>query len=126
MIRGKRGRAIAVWLGLFAFFVQSLVPVLVGAEISVATSGGENSVFEHCPNLPPHEGAPGKSGHHDDDGCLCPICVALHASPAFTTPGPMAVPVPARFERVATAAPVHQSPPLLAVTPYRSRAPPLG
>jgi hypothetical protein len=126
MASRRQGRAIAAGLGLFAFFLQSLIPLLVAAEISLAARAGEHSVFELCSVVHPHEGAPAKSGHHDSDGCLCPICVALHASPAFTAPDALALPVPARFERVATSAPLHHAPRLLASAPYRSRAPPLG
>jgi hypothetical protein len=132
MATRRQGRAIAAWLGLFAFFVQSVIPLLVAAEISLAANAGEHSVFELCPMGHVHgvadhrRGGPGKS-QGDDDGCgLCPICLALHASPVFTAPAIAALPVPVVHAIVTAAVAPHQIPRLVATSAYRSRAPPLG
>lgn len=128
MVSRRQGRAIAAWLGLFAFFLQSLIPLLVAAEVSLAANSGEHSVFELCPMGHVHGGTdqPGKS-HGDDDGCgLCPICLALHASPAFTAPAIAALPVPIVRAIVTAAVAPHQIPRLVATAAYRSRAPPFG
>ncbi|HUC63979.1 MAG TPA: DUF2946 domain-containing protein [Stellaceae bacterium] len=132
MISRRQSRAIAAWLGLFAFFLQSLIPLLVAAEISLAANAGEHSVFELCPMGHVHGAAdqhPGGSGKSqgDDDGCgLCPICLALHASPVFTAPAVAALPVPIVHAIVTAAVAPHQIPRLVATAAYRSRAPPLG
>jgi hypothetical protein len=128
MMSRRQGRAIAAWLGLFAFFIQSLIPLLVAAEISLAANAGEHSVFELCPMGHVHGTAdqPGKS-HGDDDGCgLCPICIALHASPVFTAPAISALPVPVVHAIVTEAIAPHQIPRFVATAAYRSRAPPLS
>jgi hypothetical protein len=129
MMSRRQGRAIAAWLGLFAFFLQSLIPLLVAAEISLAANAGEHSVFcsvVHVHGAADHPGGPGKSPV-DDDGCgLCPICIALHASPVFTAPAVAALPVPIVHAIVTAAIVPHQIPRFVATAAYRSRAPPFG
>ena len=131
MVWRRQGRAIAAWLGLFAFFLQSAIPLLVAAEISLAASAGEHSVFELCPmghihGVAGHTGGPGKSQGDGDDGGLCPICIALHASPVFTAPAAAALPVPVSHDIVTAAAASRPAPRLVALRAYRSRAPPFG
>jgi hypothetical protein len=131
MVWRRQGRAIAAWLGLFAFLLQSVVPLLVAAEISLAASAGEHSVFELCPmghvhGVAGHPGGRGKSQGDDDDGGLCPICIALHASPVFTAPAAAALPVPVSHDIVTAPAASRPAPRLVALSAYRSRAPPFG
>jgi hypothetical protein len=129
MVWRRQSRAIAAWLGLFAFVLQSVIPLLVAAEISLAAGAGEHSVFELCPMGHVHgihTGAPGKPDQQNDSGALCPICVALHASPVFTAPAAAALPVPVFHEIVTAPAASRPAPRLVALRAYRSRAPPLG
>jgi len=131
MTSRRQGRAIAAWLGLFAFFLQSAIPLLVAAEISLAASAGEHSVFELCPmghvhGVAGHGGGPGKSQGDGDDGGLCPICIALHANPVFTAPAIAGLPVPIVHAIVTAAVAPHQIPRFVATSAYRSRAPPLA
>src|SRR5579864_7097770 len=111
---GRQRRAFAAWLGLCALALQALVPLLVAAEISLAARSGDHDVFELCVFGQVHDSghtdAPGKTDH-DDGGTICPICVALHASPVYTAPAAPALLLP---------------PPAAVVAAYRSRAPPLG
>ncbi len=135
MRRSKQRSAIAGWLGLLALAIQAALPLVIAVEISLAAGAGKDSVFELCEYghlhaVAPHDAddAPGTPHHHHDgdDGAICPICIALHASPVFTAPASLALPLPVVRE-IATALPeMRRAPPLLALTAYRSRAPPLG
>jgi DUF2946 family protein len=128
MRRRRQRRRLAAWLSLFALALQALVPLLVAGEISLAARSGDHSVFELCAFGHVHgRDVPGKAtGHDEDGGTVCPICVALHAAPVFTPATAASLPVPAfrGIEIAATATPL--PPRLVAQTAYRSRAPPLG
>lgn len=125
--------ALAAWLGLLALAIQSLVPALVAAEIEfVARETGEN-VFTLCvfghPDLVAHrsDSKSSDSSHDSDDqGTVCPICIALHASAPFTPAIPAALPLP--LDRPLDAVAVAAAPAAKNVftLAYRSRAPPLG
>src|SRR5689334_16878144 len=100
-MRGRRLQRVAAWLGLVAFAIQAIVPLLVAAEIGLADRAGRHSIFELCAFghvhvVDPDGSLPGKSGGkgHEDLGAVCPICVALHAAPAFTAPVLVALPLP--------------------------------
>jgi hypothetical protein len=128
--RRKPRRAVAAWLGLFALVLQTLVPLLVAGEIADAAKAGDHSVFELCLfghlHQGPPAGAPGGDRHSGDAGDLCPLCVALHASPVFTTPTVAALPLPA-VQAIGTPLPPHQrSAGRIASAASRSRAPPNG
>lgn len=128
---GRRLQRVAAWLGLLAFAVQAVVPLLVAAEIGLAARSGTRSIFELCAYGHIHAvnhdaSSPGKSGdqgHHDDD-TICPICVALHAAPVFTAASLVALPLPVSggIDAPAIATTATPRPPALAA--YRSRAPP--
>jgi hypothetical protein len=130
----RQRNAVAAWLGLFALGLQALVPLLVAAEITVAGKAGDHSVFELCLFGHPHgaapsdaAGAPGSADqHHTDHGDLCPICIALHASPLFTAPAAAPLPLPALEDVAPVLTPRHGALRLLALAAYRSRAPPNG
>jgi hypothetical protein len=132
--RRKQRRAVAACIGLFALVLQTLVPLLVAGEFAAAAKAGDHSVFELCLFGHVHEvvppdatGAPGTADRHGRGaGDLCPICIALHASPVFTTPTVAALPLPALQEIAAALPPQQQSAGFLAAAAYRSRAPPLG
>jgi hypothetical protein len=129
----KRPRiAFAAWLGIFALAIQALIPALLAAEIEIAGQEHGASVFTLCAfghlHVADHHGAPdGKDTpqHGDDLGAPCPICIALIASPAFTAPPLVALPLPLA-SAIASLAPIdgQEAPVRLATTAYRSRAPP--
>ena len=135
--RLKRG-AFAGWLAVMALSIQALIPALLAAEISVADTGS-GGLFTFCAyghlHVATHHHEGSASPHHSHDGdtdegeggaALCPICVALLASPVFTAAPAVFLPLPASrpIEVVAT---VEAS---FTVTSfhsaYRSRAPPVG
>jgi Protein of unknown function (DUF2946) len=136
MRRLKRS-AFAGWLAVIALSIQALIPALLAAEISVADTGS-GGLFTLCAyghlHVAPHHhegsGSPHDSHEGDNDegegGALCPICVALLASPVFTAAPAVFLPLPASrpvavvpaFEAAFTVASFHGS--------YRSRAPPFG
>lgn len=124
MRRRARRRSIA-WLALVALAIQALLPLLLGAELAAIAKSGDREVFELCAFGHIHLGGDGHGQSDREHATLCPICVALQASPAFTAPAPAALPLP-------TVVPIRVSLPLLAVAPrhvvlpaYRSRAPPI-
>ena len=127
MRRRLRRKSIA-WLGLLALLIQALLPLVVGAEVAVIAKSGDHALIELCAfgHLHVDHDTDGRPGHHHHSDDLCPICVALQASPAFTTPAPTVLPLPSAtpIRVAATVAPV--APRLLAFTAYRSRAPPIG
>ena len=132
MRRGRQLRRLAAWLGMVALLVQVLVPALLAAEINLAQEEHGQSVFTLCAfghvhlGVPGDNTAPADAGHHDDAGALCPICLALLASPAFTAPPSVGLPLPVAV-RLEVFVPVPSRPPTTAVaTVYRSRAPPVG
>jgi hypothetical protein len=128
----RQRRTVAGWLGLVALAVQAFLPLLVAAEISAAASAGDRSVFELCAFGHVHAAQPGDetpatpASHDESDGKLCPICIALHAGPAFTAPPPLALQLPAPPPAAFSLPARQQAPPVLALTAYRSRAPPIG
>lgn len=135
MRRLKRS-AFAGWLAVIALSIQALIPALLAAEINVADSGS-GGLFTLCAyghlHLATHHHEAGSSDHpYEGDqgegwaGALCPICVALLASPIFTATPPVFLPLPqSRPIEV-----VGDSDPSFAVASfqafYRSRAPPFG
>ena len=131
----KRPRiAFAAWLGIIALAIQALIPALLAAEIEIAGQEHGASVFTVCAfghlHVADRNGAPdGKdTPQHDDElGAPCPICIALIASPAFTAPPQIALPLPVASAIDALAPNDGQEAPVrLATTAYRSRAPPIG
>jgi hypothetical protein len=130
--RGRQRNAVAACVGLFALLLQTLVPLLIAGEIAAAAKAGDHSVFELCLYGHPHRvgppadaGAPGDADkHHSDHGDLCPICLALHASPVFTAPVVAALPLPAVRAGAPLLLPQRGAPHLIAIAGYRSRAPP--
>jgi hypothetical protein len=125
--------AFAAWLGIVALAIQALIPALLAAEIEIAGQQGAG-VFTLCAFGHIHVGtAPdqqdGKHSPQQDDelGIPCPICIALIASPAFTAPPQVALPVPLASTLDALAPSDGQEAPVrLAATAYHSRAPPVG
>ncbi len=127
-MRRRRRRISVAWLGLIALLIQALLPLMLGAEVAAIAKSGDRELLEFCAFGHLHVGSDGhgrSDGDHRPD-TLCPVCVALQASPVFTAPAPAALPPPtANPIRVATSAAV-VAPRLLAFTGYRSRAPPVG
>ena len=130
----KRSRiAFAAWLGIVALAIQALIPVLLAAEIEIAGKERGASVFTLCAFghlhvATPHDETGGKGTPQPDEGVSapCPICIALIASPAFTAPPQIALPLPVAGAVAALAPSDRQAPPRLVATAYRSRAPPIG
>ena len=131
--RKRLRSAFAAWLGIFALAIQALIPALLAAEIDIADHEGGSNIFTLCAfghlHVATHDEQDGKNTPPPDDGpdAICPICIALLASPAFTAPSPIAVPLPAIIGAVA--APIaaeRQIPVRLATAAYRSRAPPIA
>ncbi|HEX6840819.1 MAG TPA: DUF2946 family protein [Stellaceae bacterium] len=131
----KRSRiAFAAWLGVVALAIQALIPALLAAEIEIAGREHGASAFTLCAfghvHLATTHDEPGgtHTPQHDDGlGAPCPICIALIASPAFTAPAPVALPLPLASPIAALAPSDGQEAPVrFATTAYRSRAPPIG
>jgi hypothetical protein len=125
--------AFAAWLGLLALAVQSLIPVLLAAEIEVASTQSGKSVFTLCPfgHIHVAQGAAGDgkapaSTDDEDQGTVCPICIALQAAPPFTAPPPVALPLPAALPLEIVLAEARPSATNVTTAAYRSRAPPLA
>jgi hypothetical protein len=91
--------SIAAWLGILSLAIQALVPALLAAEIRLAQSEQGQSIFTLCAYGHLHTHAAQQEGdtpsHDDDIGTICPICIALLASPTFTAPPEIALPLPA-------------------------------
>ena len=124
--RHPKRSAVAAWLALFALGVQSLIPVLLAAEIEIAAARPGYSVFTLCAFGHLHADAQ-PSKHPADDrgqGTLCPICMALQASPPFTAPVQIALLLPSSRPLDAPTAAAISVPERIAVLAYRSRAPP--
>jgi hypothetical protein len=127
MTRRLRRKSVA-WLGLLALLIQALLPLAVGAEVAAIARSGDHELLEFCAfghlHVAGDNDTDGRPDHHHHSDRLCPICVALQASPAFTAPAPAVLPLPSAAPiriatRVATVAPR-----FVAFTAYRSRAPP--
>jgi hypothetical protein len=125
--RGKR-RAIVAWLGLFALTVQVLIPLILGAEITLAASGSEPDVFDLCSLHHVDAAPPGGTGKSDRHGGhhLCPICLALLASPAFTQTAAPSLPPPTAHAAAIERLEKREVPHRLVLLSYRSRAPPIA
>jgi hypothetical protein len=129
--KGLKRFRIAAWLGLVALGIQALIPALVAVEIAVARAEGGDSVFTLCVyghvHAVSHRGADSHShdsGDDEDGGTVCPICLALQASPAFTAPAPVVLPLPAvRYLETAVLV-ARPEPRSVTTAAYRSRAPP--
>ena len=134
--RRLKRSAFAGWLAVVALSIQALIPALLAAEISVADTGSGGlftlCAYGHLHLAVHHDGA--GSPHHSQEGdgdegeqgALCPICIALLASPVFTATPAVFLPLPASqpvevvaaFEASFTVTSFHG--------PYRSRAPPFA
>jgi hypothetical protein len=107
-----------------ALAIQALLPLLLGAELAAVARSGDREVFELCAFGHLHLGGDGHGTSDRDAGTLCPICVALQASPAFTAPAPAALPLPSTAPSRVAPATVPAAPRFVALAAYRSRAPP--
>lgn len=101
------------------------MPFLVAFEIALAGNPAYADAFPICHAPGSQNAAPANNQANDrsnPDGC--PICAAMAVGQAFTTPAPVAAPLPRIFRYVefGIALPVQRS--ALACTPYQSRAPP--
>jgi DUF2946 family protein len=130
----KRPRiAFAAWLGIVALAIQALIPALLAAEIEIAGTERGASVFTLCAFghvhvVTPHDAQGGKATPQSDEGLSapCPICIALIASPAFTAPPQIALPLPVAGTVAALAPTEGQTPLRFIAVGYRSRAPPVA
>ena len=136
MRRLKRS-AFAGWLAVIALSIQALIPALLAAEISVADTGS-GGLFTLCAyghlHVATHHhegsGVPHDSHEGDNDegegGTLCPICVALLASPVFTAAPAVFLPLPTARPVEVVAASDASFVVASFQASYRSRAPPEG
>jgi hypothetical protein len=129
--RPKRIAAFAAWLGMLALAVQSLIPVLLAAEIQIAATESGKSIFTLCPFGHLHIAQPAADGSStpapagdQDHGTVCPICIALQAAPPFTAPPQVALPVPLVLPVEIVVAEAPPAARIIATAAYRSRAPP--
>ena len=134
MRRLKRS-AFAGWLAVVALSIQALIPALLAAEISVADTGSGGlftlCAYGHLHLAAHHDGGGSPHDSHDGDdegegGALCPICVALLASPVFTATPAVLLPLPATRPVEAVAAFDASFAVASFQAFYRSRAPPIG
>jgi Protein of unknown function (DUF2946) len=133
MVRSRPKRfALAAWLGMIALAVQSLIPVLLAAEIQIAATEPGKSVFTLCAFGHIHVAPPAADGStptpagDEDQGTVCPICIALQAAPPFTAPAQIALPVPVALPLAIVVADAQPAARIVATAAYRSRAPPLA
>jgi len=130
----KRQRiALAAWLGIVALAIQALIPALLAAEIEIAGTERGASVFTLCAFghihvATPHDEQDGHGAPPSDEGLSapCPICIALIASPAFTAPPQIELPLPVAGTVDALAPTDGQALLRFVTAAYRSRAPPVG
>lgn len=111
------------WLAFLAVAVQMLLPFLVAYEIALAGSPAYADDFPICHAAESSNTAPGSAGNHANPDS-CPICAALAVGQAFTTPPPIAAPLPQTLRHVEFDISVPVQRIALACTPYQSRAPP--
>jgi Protein of unknown function (DUF2946) len=113
-------------IALFAIFVQALIPFVLAAEIARA----EADTLPICSatNQATDSSNSGPAGSHHRSGGLaaCPICTALHASPAFTSPGIVPVPALGSALSLIRRHTTQFAPEPAFAASYRSRAPPVG
>ena len=130
----KRQRiALAAWLGIVALAIQALIPALLAAEIEIAGTERGASVFTLCAFghihvATQHDEQDGKDTPQSDEGLSapCPICIALIASPAFTAPPQIALPLPVAGTVEALDPTDGQALLRFVTAANRSRAPPVG
>jgi hypothetical protein len=125
--RSSRKRSLpGAWLAFLAAGVQVLLPFLVAYEIALASDPAYADNFTAiCSSSGIHSQLPGdtRQPHHGmSDGC--PICTAMAAGQAFTTPGPVALPLPRVVASDVAVAPVVAFTATPVASPYQSRAPP--
>jgi hypothetical protein len=135
-----------VWLAFVAVLVQALIPNVVAAEITLATSLGLEVGLQSCPfghlhvaALPTpavhtHDGrpdgdAPAPTDRSPDNGGLadgCAICIALHTGGQFVAPAEIHIAAPLAQPRAVRETECSDGFCSLAVsTAYHARAPPL-
>jgi hypothetical protein len=142
----KRYRKASVWLAFVAVLVQVLIPNIVAAEITLATSFGLEVGLLSCPfghlhaaALPApavhtHDGradggAPLPTDRSPDNGGLadgCSICIALHTGGQFMAPAEIQVAMPLAQPRVLRETMRSDGySALVASAAYHARAPPM-
>jgi hypothetical protein len=123
-------RAFALTLGLVALTLQGLAPLCLNMAGGASGPAGVHSVVlctihgyqtiqigadgKPAPNTP----AP------DQQNSSCPICAAVQAAKAFTTPAPVALAVPTQFTLAPPAIASSSAPAPKPHFSYISRAPP--
>ncbi len=125
--------AFAAWFGGAAMLVQIMLPLLLGAELSLSGAGALPLIAASSPIAGPIGGesvAHRHAGHHPGHGshsgmAACPICLALATGQAFTAaaavlPAPLQI-AATLVEPTAQPAAPHPFKPLS----YSARAPPV-
>ena len=110
------------WLAFLAVGIQFLLPFLIAYEIALAGTPAYAGSFTIICSATQNPGGPSQSHHGLSDGC--PICTAMAVGQAFTTPSPVALPLPrvATNDRMIVATVARTA--SIAASPYQSRAPP--
>jgi len=123
-MRRERRLAIITWLGGLALIVQAMLPLLLAIEFRIAAleapylTATDNALCSSG-----HDG-PRQSDNRDHQHTTCPICVALAAGQAFTTPAQIDLPRPLAVAAIDGDF-LHAASPEAAITrPYQARAPP--
>src|SRR5579863_8368091 len=121
MLRKLPRRAYFAWLGLLALSIQVFIPALVAVEIGRALAEGDQLAFAPCifGQQLGDQGNAGKNPHPGQAGIGgCPICVAMQANPAFTTPSTTPLPPPPALAISTVAIATESAPSLLAPASY--------
>ncbi len=115
-----------IGMAFLAVAIQVLLPFLVAYEIALMASPAyAGTVTFICSASGTHSQVPDGSNqsHHGlSDGC--PLCTAMAAGQAFTTPSPVALPLPRVVEGDIVTAPIAPRIAPIVAAPYQSRAPP--
>lgn len=120
----SRWFGLATTIAMFAIGVQALIPFVLAGDIAAVDAGA----FPIC-SADRSPGAPADRNHHPDQphsGGTCPICAALAAAMAVTTPAAIALPVPLGWRKVAMVATGGVGEVRATRTAFKARAPPLN
>lgn len=92
--RHKARELPGAWLAFLAATVQVFLPFLVAYEITLAGNPAYAAAFAICHAPSTQSAAPGNNADDHNSSGGCPICAAMAVGQAFTTPAPIAAPLP--------------------------------
>lgn len=132
MARKRKGRALVAGLGLFALFLDALVPIHLSFDLAESLGADRAPIAAMDParqilaELVGHEEQPGKPDgdhHHHHD---CAVCAAAGTLGALAAPPVAPLPVPTLAAQPIRLAALRTAFSGAFLAAYRSRAPPLG